>query len=210
MAKTLSTKLQGSARKIADRVASAVFDLLATVPTTTERRARDPLGRARVIANAAAAKSALAAGGLALPPGPLGWLTIGPELVTIWKLQAQMVADIAAVFGKKSTLTREAMLYCLFRHAAAQAMRDLVVRTGQRVLVQQASLDALQKIATKIGVTVSHRVVGKGITRWVPLIGALGVGAYAYFDTGQVAKTAIELFQQELELRALPCEDVGD
>ena len=32
------------------------------------------------------------------------------------------------------------------------------------------------------------------------MIGALGVGAYAFYDTGQVAKTAIELFQKEIDI----------
>jgi hypothetical protein len=31
----------------------------------------------------------------------------------------------------------------------------------------------------------------------LPVIGALGVGAYAYYDTGQVARTAIDLFGAE-------------
>jgi hypothetical protein len=32
----------------------------------------------------------------------------------------------------------------------------------------------------------------------VPLVGAVSVGAYAYFDTNQVAKTAIELFSKDI------------
>ena len=34
--------------------------------------------------------------GLSLPPGPLGWLTLLPELRSLWQLQTQLVADIAA------------------------------------------------------------------------------------------------------------------
>ncbi|MEW5296878.1 MAG: hypothetical protein WDW36_000125 [Sanguina aurantia] len=37
------------------------------------------------------------------------------------------------------------------------------------------------------------------ISRWLPVVGALGVGAYAYHDTGQVAKTAIALFGGNME-----------
>jgi len=33
-----------------------------------------------------------------------------------------------------------------------------------------------------------------------PVIGALGVGSYAYYDTGQVARTEIGLFEQEIEI----------
>ena len=58
-----------------------------------------------------------------MPPGAIGWLTVVPELITVWKLQAQMVADIAGIHGSNSELSRVQMLYCLFRHTAAQAAR---------------------------------------------------------------------------------------
>lgn len=176
------------------RVARALLDLVAHVPRSDERQRQSPEQRVRTIAAAAANKAALAAGTLALPPGPLGWLTILPELVAIWRIQGQMVADIAAVYGVRAELTRSHLLYCLFRHASAQALRDVGVQVGARVLIQDAPLRAIEKIAAKIGLSVSKRLAGRGIARWLPVIGALGVGAYAYYDTGQVARTAIALF----------------
>lgn len=115
-----------------------------------------------------------------------------------------MVADIAGTYGKQTFLTREQMLYCLFRHTAAQAVRDLVVRVGDRFLVRRVLLRAFQTIARKVGVRITQRVIGKSISRWLPIIGALGVGAYAYYDTGQVAQTAIELFEGEIEIEPEP------
>jgi hypothetical protein len=103
------------------------------------------------------------------------------------------------------------MIYCLFKHSAAQAVRDLVVRVGQRMLVKTASLKVLQTIAEKIGIRVTQRVIGKSVSRWVPVVGALGVGAYAYYDTGQVAKTAIDLFERDVQLlpEAKPGAEIG-
>jgi hypothetical protein len=43
-------------------------------------------------------------------------------------------------------------------------------------------------------------VATRAASRWLPVVGALGVAAYAYYDTGQVAKSAIELFQQDVEV----------
>jgi hypothetical protein len=37
------------------------------------------------------------------------------------------------------------------------------------------------------------------------VIGALGVGAYAYYDTGQVARTAIAMFEGEIVI-----EEIGE
>jgi len=179
---------------------STILEFVGQIPSTSEALSERPEDRAGVIARAAAAKAALAAGALALPPGPFGWMTIFPELIAIWRLQAQMVADIAGTFGKDAALTREQMLYCLFRHAAAQAVRDLVVRVGERYLVRRAPLSVFHKVATAVGVRVSRRVIGKGVSRWIPVVGALGVAGYAYRDTVSVAKTATDLFGGVIDL----------
>jgi hypothetical protein len=189
---------------LVSKIVEAILNFIGQIPSTDENKSHDPVERARSIASSAATKAAITAGTLALPPGPLGWLTILPELIAIWKLQAQMVADIAGTYGKQAFLTREQMLYCLFRHIATQAVRDLVVRVGERFLVRCVSLRAFQTIARKVGVRITQRVISKSISRWLPIIGALGVGAYAYHDTGQVARTAIELFEGEIEIEPEP------
>jgi hypothetical protein len=104
-----------------------------------------------------------------------------------------MVADIFALYGRTAELTRTHMLYCLFRHAASQVLRDVVVRTGQRVVVSQLSSGVLRTIVHKVGLSVSKRVAGNAASRWIPIAGAAAVGAYAYWDTLQVAKTARRL-----------------
>jgi hypothetical protein len=123
-----------------------------------------------------------------------------PELVAIWRIQGQLVSDIAAAYGKTAKLGREQMLWCLFRHTAAQAFRDVAIRVGDRLVFRTAATGVLQRVARHIGISVSKRAVGKGISRWLPIIGALGVGAYARYDTGQVAKTAIALFSGEVHI----------
>lgn len=90
------------------------------------------------------------------------------------------------------------MIYCLFKHGGAAVVKDLIVRVGQRYVIRRATLRFIQQVLQKIGVRVTQRVIGKSISRWIPLLGALGVGAYAYYDTTQVAATAIELFSKDL------------
>ena len=183
---------------VAEKVGQAIVEFIGRVPKSNARKSRDPRATARSKANRAAAKAALAAGSLALPPGPLGWLTILPEMVGVWKIQAQLVADIARIYGKSVSLTQEQMLYCLFRHSAAQAVRDLAVRAGERVLIRKASVRMIQSITRKIGVRVTQRSIGTAVSRWVPVIGAVGVGAYAYYDSIQVASTAMHLFETDI------------
>ncbi len=186
------------------QMAEAIFDLVLQVPSSRESALQNPVARAHQLSRTAARNASLLSGSMALPPGFLGWLTVLPELYGVWKLQAQMVSDIAAIYGKQSTLGREQMLYCLFKHVSAQLFRDVVVRVGERVVVREASVKVLQAIAQQVGVKVSQAVLGKSLSRFVPLIGAVGVGAYAYFDTLTVAKNAVELFERDLIIEAEP------
>lgn len=146
---------------------------------------------------AAAAKAALAAGALALPPGPLGWATIAPEMLTVWHIQRQLVADIAALYGRSAELGPAQMLWCLFRHTAAQALRDLSVRVGERVVVRPAAQALLQRVAAAVGLQLGQQAAGRALSRWMPVIGAAGVGAYAWWDTRQVGRAALALFEHE-------------
>lgn len=184
------------------KIATAILNFVSKIPASVERASNTPAEVARRKANQAAAKAALASGVIALPPGPVGWLTILPELIAVWKIQSQLVSDIAAIYGKRASLTQEQMIYCLFRHTAAQVFRDVVVRVGERVLVRRVSLKVMQSIAEKIGIKVTQHALGKGLSRWIPVIGALGTGAYAYYDTAQVAASAIDLFEREIELES--------
>ena len=186
---------------------TAILDFISNVPSSKIGSSGDPTSEARRLANRAARRAAVTAGSLALPPGPLGWLTLLPELVAIWRIQAQMVSDIAAAYGRHATLGREQMMWCLFRHTAAQAFRDLVIRVGDRLVFRRLSWSAAERVARQIGIKLTQRTLSKGVSRWLPVIGALGVGAYAYYDTGQVASTAIAMFEGDIVIEGM-CDEV--
>jgi hypothetical protein len=181
-------------------VTEAILKLVASVPKSSENESSSPDARARLLARTAARTSAGISGGAALVPGPLGILSLLPDIVGVWRVQAQMVSDIAAVYGKTATLTNEQMVYCLFKHTASQLLRDIVMRSGERFLVRPVSLRMMQSLVAKISIKVGQRAIGKTVARYAPVLGAIGVGGYAYFDTKTVAKTAIELFSKEMLL----------
>lgn len=160
-------------------VAREIFEeFVARIPEISERRSDDPAQRSSVIVKAAAIKAAALSGGLALPPGPLGILTIIPDLLGIWKIHNQMVADVAGAYGEQAHLSQEQMMRCLLKHAACQLARDVIVRVIERFLARRASLCLLQRIG-------------------VPILGAVAVAAFTYFDTVRVGKRAIVLFAQQ-------------
>ncbi|MEO6281545.1 hypothetical protein [Roseateles sp.] len=174
-----------------------VLALVARSPEPEFTVSARPADAAAKAIESAASKAALAAGALALPLGPLGWATIAPEMLAVWHIQRQLVADIAALYGRSAELGPTQMLWCLFRHTAAQALRDLTVRVGERVIVRPAAQAVLQKVAGAVGMQLGRKVVGKALSRWVPLVGAAGVGAYAWWDTRQVGRAALQLFERE-------------
>ena len=180
------------------KLENALLDLVLRVPASRESAVENPRIRAQAIGRDASRRASLLASSMALPPGFFGWLTVLPELVAVWKLQTQMVSDIAGVYGKSAAMGREQMIYCMFKHVSAQLFRDVVMRVGERVLVQRVSSAFVQSAVKKLGLKITQSMVGKGVSRFLPLIGAVGVGAYAYFDTTQVAKTAIELFSSDI------------
>ena len=171
-------------------VTGIIERVIAEVPAPRVQPSDDPGSAADQVARNAARQAAMLSGSLALPPGPLGMLTVLPDLYLIWKIQRQMVADIFALHGRTAELTATHMLYCLFRHMASHVLRDVAVRAGERAIVRQLSSTALSNVLSSLGITVAQRVVGTSVSRWIPLAGAAAVGAYAYWDTLQVAKTA--------------------
>ena len=186
---------------LADRASDAIMNLISAVPTSNEINSASPDARAKFLARNAARVSASISGGAAMAPGPLGMLTILPDIVGVWRVQAQMVSDIAAAYGKTATLTRQHMVYCLFKHSAAQLLRDVIVREGARYLVLPVTLQMMRTLVSKIGIQLGERTVGKAVARYAPVVGAVGAGAYAYYDTKKVAETAIKLFSSEVLVR---------
>jgi hypothetical protein len=194
---------EGAAKEneMLDKLFRILLKVVNDIPETREKQANHAVLRAREIVEKASLRAAAISGSLALPSGPLAWLTIIPDLAAIWRLQAQMVADIGAVFGKRGKLTEESLMYCLFRHAAAQVVRDLVSRMGERVVVQRVSWRVAEDVLQNIGVKLVHRVARGGLWRLLPLFGALAVAGYAYYDTEQVGTTAIDFFSRDIELK---------
>jgi hypothetical protein len=180
----------------AEALATVALDIAGRIPSSEQQAATQPLQAAQALTRTAANKAAMTSGTLALAPGPFGLLTVLPDLLVVWRIQSQLVSDIAAVYGQTASLSKEHMLYCLFKHSAAQAVRDLAVRAGERWIIRRASSALVQNIAGRVGVRLSQKVLGNGAARFIPLLGAVGVGGYAYYDTTKVAASAIALFKQ--------------
>lgn len=185
-------------------VARALEALVSQIPASREPPAAAPDDRAGVIGKAAAIRAAAVSGSFTLPPGPLGLATVLPDLLSVWRIQQQLVADVAAAFGRSHALNRETMLICLFKHAGGVTQHLFSRGRSNNVVVHRIANRALQQLLEKIAVRLAQRFAAKSAARWLPLLGAVGAGAYSYYDTSQVAKNAIELFSNPIEIEAAP------
>ncbi|WP_298769461.1 EcsC family protein [uncultured Fibrobacter sp.] len=181
--------------KIKEKISSLLVELVTDIPESLYTPTQDPDEKIKKLIRQAALKASVVSATLSVPAGVTGVLTSIPDIAAIWRIQAQLVSDIAATYGKFAQLSREAMIWCLFRHSAAQLVRDIAVRTGSRVVVQKLSMAALEALLTKIGIKVSTKFLGKVALRAIPAIGAIGNGAYSFYDTTEVGKTAATYFK---------------
>lgn len=197
-----------TAEYLKEKATSILFDLITDIPESLHTPLNSPEEKVSRLTNQAALKAAAVSATLSIPAGFTGVLTSIPDIAAVWRIQAQLVADIAASYGKLALLSREAMVWCLFRHSAASLLRDLAVRTGSRIVVQTLSVAALKTILQKVGIAVSTKFAGKTLLRAIPAIGAIGNGAYTYYDTTEVGKTAAAYFKALADTDApVPVED---
>ncbi|MDZ4724991.1 MAG: hypothetical protein SH817_02455 [Leptospira sp.] len=143
-------------------------------------------------------KTALISGTCSLPPGPLGLISILPELLIIYRIQGQLVLDIAALHGKEVHVTKELLLYCIFKHGSAQIFRKIIEESSLKILIRPTTVRLFQVMLEKLGLMITHKVIRRQFARWIPLGGAFVTGTIAYFDTKKVGNTAHYLFSKEL------------
>ncbi len=174
-------------------------DLASDIPPSSELPGPQPRDRAKRIVRVAGIKAGAMSAGLAIPPGPLGILTVIPDLMKVWQIQRRMVADVAACFGKSAQLNRQTMVYCLFRHGAAMLARDILVRVGERLILKSGGYRVIQKLLERISIQITQKAVGKALSRWLPIVGPILIGGYSLLDTRTVGKTAIDTFSREIE-----------
>jgi hypothetical protein len=207
----MSEKNEETKNKLKEKAVNIIFDLITEIPDSLHNPTNTPEDRVKLLIQQASLKAATVSATLSIPAGFTGILTAIPDIAAIWRIQAQLVADVAATYGKLALLSREAMVWCLFRHSAASLLRDLAVRTGSRIVVQKLSTTALKKLVEKVGIKISSTFLSKSLLRAIPAIGAIGNGAYAYYDTKEVGKTAVTYFKalvdQEVQEESEPKTD---
>lgn len=184
----------GFSASVLKTVESVVASVISNIPSSSLEEYPEPKTAALEFIGNAARDAAVVTGALSLAPGPAGMATLIPELAAVWRRQARLVADIAAVSGKSDELTKELMMYCLYRHVDRRTMKRLLISGGEGILVGRAKKRAMHEALGILAGRLVKRVAARAAARWVPVVGAGALAAYSYQDTKEVGATALEVF----------------
>lgn len=164
------------------------------IPVSHEPEAVDPVLASGNIIRRSCRNAGLLSAGLSLPTGPLGLITLMPDLTGVWRIQSQMVSDIASAFGERTWLNREQMLFFLFRHSVSHLVGDVIAKSGERYIVQRLSEKAFNGIVEKVVLKLGSNLTVRATKIVFPIIGAAFLGTYSYLDTLQIGVTAKKFF----------------
>ena len=146
-----------------------------------------------------AIKSASLSAALAVPGGVTGLITMLPEIAGIWRLQAQMVGSIANAYGYEKSLSREQMIWCMFKQFGYGVVSKYVFQKGGTYVFKQMNSQAFQGAAHLIGKRLVTQQGSKAASRIIPLAGSVASGALSYRDTQRVGKNALRLYSIGVE-----------
>lgn len=142
-------------------------------------------------------RNAAISGSANLIPGPWGMLGVVPELILVIKNQIELIYDIGRAYDKKEVMTKELILV-IFISAIGSGTGSLFVLHGGKYFVKRASLQVFQRLITILGGRVTQQAVKSAISKWLPVIGAAAMAAWANYLTRQIGKKAKEILQHDI------------
>lgn len=158
---------------------------------------RPNIGDVSKIISSYANQNALIAGAANLVPGPLGALTIFPEITLIIRNQIQMIYDLGVAYGKEAHLSSQTLL-AIFSTALGGSTISIATVRGGQFLVKRTSLRVLQQIIKWLGGKITQRVLRGLVARWVPIVGAAAMAVWARQSTIAMGRKAAELLRKEI------------
>lgn len=141
--------------------------------------------------------NALVAGAAGLVPGPWGMLAAVPEIMTVVRNQTKMIFDICVAMGQHRHITRELLVGVLLS-SMGSGTGSLIAVQGGKLLVKRASLRVMQKIIAMLGGKVTQQLLKSMVGKWLPVVGAAAMAAWARYTTKKLGEEACELLSKEI------------
>jgi len=187
------------------KVLQALLALESDLPRSKYEASANPQKTASAIATGAAWKCALISSAASLPPGPIGAVTALFNTFAIQKTQRQMLADLAAVYGKSPRPILSQQSHTALEQHAAKKASNAAVRFGRAKLMGKTLSIPNRAFAKVGGVAQTQLAVRYGLARCLPILGAAGVGTFTYFETRKIAAEAtLALGRQDESTQKMP------
>ncbi len=141
--------------------------------------------------------NAVVAGAAGLVPGPWGMLAAVPEIVAVIGNQTKMIFDLGVAHGQHRYLRSELVVGILMSSMGSGGGSLLAVQGG-RLLVRRASLQVMQKVVTMLGGKVTQQLLKAMVGKWLPVVGAAAMAAWARYTTKKLGEHACEMLSKEI------------
>lgn len=131
--------------------------------------------------------------------GAGGFLTIGADLFTIWRIQGRMILAIAYIFGHnlESPERRDEILLVMGIASGSEAVKKVTIEAGkeglEKALLTPVAKEIIKKLPNKI-ITIAGEKSLLNVSKLVPLIGIPITFAMDFFSTKAVGEAAIEFY----------------
>ena len=184
-----------------DNFTERAFDLITGIEAYNSPYAEtvgDPAEIAEELTQAAALKTAAISAGLSLPTGVFSIFTILPELFMVYRIQGHLIKDIASLYGKEALVTKELLIYCMFKQTSLHLVERLLEDVGTKIIIRPTTIRFVESLLQKLGMNLSKKLIRTQLLKWLPLLGAALTGGLTYLDTKYVAATASGLFAKEI------------
>jgi len=138
--------------------------------------------------------------GAGIPTGPIGLATIVPEVVSLIKLQVDLIFKVAKFHRQEAKVNKTIVLAILGVAMGVVLKHALVNKVGTRLIVKSLSAEGAKRITREIGEKFATGLLKRGIGRWIPLMLAPVFGYLSLSMTRKVGREAESLFSHELEV----------
>jgi hypothetical protein len=149
----------------------------------------EPVGTPDEMIDEAARKAFKISTALGLIPGPIGFVSIIPEVVALTKLQINLIYRIARHYNRRETVDEEIILLILANVMGVAGGEALIRKAGAALVIKSANTRAVRALARRIGTRIIDRAAEKAIGRWIPLLTA---PLFGYFSRSLTRRIGME------------------
>jgi len=138
--------------------------------------------------------------GAGIPTGPIGLATIIPEVLSLTKLQINLIFKIAKFYEQEAKVNKTIILAILGGALGLVLKHALINKVGTRIIVRSLSAEGTKRITREIGEKFATGLLKRGLGRWLPILLAPVFGYFSLSMTRRVGRETESLFSHELEV----------